>query len=366
MQAYRSLMLTVVAGATAVGIVVALFATNVDEVVAPETVVGAREVVRVSTDPDATVDVRASVDTGAARSTIDHGLAERLGADVDRLRSTAASNGDGPPTMTIGLQLAGQRHTVSALITDRSDEAELVRVGRDALDGVVVAAGQTDLSTPEAPDTPTAVEALLTARSSPVEPGPLLALLPLAALAVVVLRTLVGVSTVGTFTPVLLTLSFLQTGFLYSLALTVATLGIGIGLEPLLRRQHLPRVARLAVLIAVASFLMLALQQVVGVQGIGTWGAAFPLVVSAGLVERLYELWSTEGRRDALVAAGWTLGVAVAVVPLLLAPPVRLLAASAPWALALGSLVLSLLAGSYRGLRLTEYLRFRRAAEVAA
>lgn len=363
MQTYRSLLLTAVAAVTAVGIVVALFATNVDEVTSTETVVGAREVVRVSTDPDASVEVRASIDTGANRSAIDRDLAERLGIDVDRLRAADATSADGHATTTVALELAGELRTVNVAVTDRSTEAEPVLVGLDALDGIVVAAGQTDVSTPDAAVAPSAVEVMLAARSSAVDPGSLLALLPLAALAVVALRTLVGVSTVGTFTPVLLTLTFLQTGLLYSLALTLATLAIGIALEPLLRRQHVPRVARLATLIAVASLLMIAVEQVFGLQGAG-WGAGFPLVISAALVERIYEVWTAEGLRDALIAAGWTLGVAIAVVPLLLAPPVRLLTSTAPWALVIGSLVLSLLAGSYRGLRLTEYLRFRRTAEV--
>lgn len=365
MQPYRSLLLTAVAALTAVSIVVTLFAIGIDDVATSETVVGSREVVRVSTGTDAGIEARASIDTGAARSAIDRDLAERLGVDVEARPSAEPPSPEVLATSTITLELAGEHRTVTVAITDRSEQAEPVLVGLDALDGMVVAAGQTDLSTPDAAATPSAVEVLLTARSAAVDPGSLLALLPFAALAVVVLRTLVGVSTVGTFTPVLLTLTFLQTGLFYSFALTLTTLAIGVALEPLLRRQHLPRVARLAALISVAALVMIGLEQAFGLQGAG-WGAGFPLVISAALVERIYEVWTAEGLRDALLAAGWTLGVAVMVVPLLLAPPVRLLAATAPWALVLGSLVLSLLAGSYRGLRLTEYVRFRRTAEVGA
>ena len=137
--------------------------------------------------------------------------------------------------------------------------------------------------------------------------------------------------------------------------------------EPLLRRSQLPRVARLAVLIGFASVLLQGLATLTGLVGAAdSWGAAFPLIVAAALVEKLHEEWELEGMGRALAAAARTVAVAVVALPVLLAPTVRLLAANSPIALALACTLLSWLVGTYRGLRLNELVRFRFVRDHAA
>lgn len=352
--------------------VFAVLSTPVDGIAdANQTLLGSRETVRVMV-PDGTaldgtaLEGRATIDTGASRSSIDRRVADALSIDLRDAETVTVESALGReerPLVTVDLQIADTNHRAEVTVADRSGLADDILIGRDLLGDFLVTTGQTDLTSPGTSTAPGPVESLLAATTSPVEPGSLLALMPLGALTVVVARYVLGVSTLGTFTPVLLTLSFLQAGIVPSVVLTVGVIAVGLAVEPVLRRLRTPRVARLAMLIGVSSALLLALQEVGQLGDVGSWGAAFPLVVAAGLVERVYEVWTSDGLRDALTDTAVTLLVATAVTPLLLAPPVRMLAEQAPWALAVAAVIASGVVGSYRGLRLSELSRFRRAAE---
>jgi hypothetical protein len=82
------------------------------------------------------------------------------------------------------------------------------------------------------------------------------------------------------------------------------------------------------------------------------------VVVTAVIVERLWETWDLDGWRDAARDAVATSSVALLDTARLLAPTVRHLAAAALLALAVACAVSAALAGTYRALRLTELVRF--------
>lgn len=138
---------------------------------------------------------------------------------------------------------------------------------------------------------------------------------------------------------------------------------LGFAAQPLLRRWNLPRVARLGVLIGVVSAALVGAQDLAGVGGHSdSWGAALPVVVTAVVTERLWESYDMDGARAAIGDALLTLGVAVMVTAVLVAPDVRALAEAAPLQLALACSFWTWLAGSYKGLRLAELVRFRPSA----
>lgn len=366
----RALLLVVLAASISAGAVaVLLTAPTARATGGQDVVVGQRELVRMTGPDGTTIEVTATVDTGAGRSSIDDDVARDLGIDPGQASTITVQSALGEeerPVAPVAFQVAGRTQVVEVSINDRAELTDPVLVGRDQLGDVLVAPDQAQLTTPAAPTPPSPLRAVLAARSASLTPGGLLALLPLAALVIVVLRQVVGFATLGTFTPVLLTLGVLQVGFVPALVLTAAVVGLGLALEPALRRVQMPRVARLGALIALAAFLLLLLEQVTGLHGAAdSWGAAFPLVVSAGLVERIYEVLGADGWGDALRDTASTIGVAAAAVPVLLSPPVRHVAETAPAALALASLVLALVAGSYRGLRMNEVVRFERTADGA-
>lgn len=324
--------------------------------------VGEREVVRVTSAEGTSVEALGVVDTGSLASSIDSDVARELGIDAGAAETVEVVTAAGiieRPVVDVVVTIAGDPRPVAVTIADRTDAQEPIVLGRDVLENLAVAIGQERLTTPDADAAPSTLATFLSARSAAVTPASLLALLPLAAVLIVLLRSVIGVPTLGTFAPILLTVSFLQVGIFPSLALTGLVIVLGLLVEPILRRTQLPRVARLAVLIAVTSAVLQSVGQVAGLVGaVDSWGAAFPLIVAAALVEKLYEEWELEGLSSAAMATLHTLGVAIAALPILVAPPVRFLASNVPIALALTCAMWAWLAGTYRGLRLTELLRF--------
>lgn len=327
-------------------------------------VLGEVELVRLTGPSGQTVEVLARLDTGAQVSTLDRALARDLGftlSDADRVTVTSSFGDERRPEVPVALQLAGESRRSVVTVDDRSDEDAPVLLGRAQLIDYQVAVGERQLTTPGAASAPSVLD-VLTTDTPLLSPRALLALLPLTALLIVVLRMLVGLRTLGTFSPILLALGHAQAGIVVGVGLTAAMLCAGLAAQPLLRRLRLPRVARLAVLIGVVSSLLLAFQDLGGGAAARSWGATLPVVVTAVIIERLWEVWDLDGPADAAKEAAVTLAVSVAVAVLLLSPALRLLATTAPATLALTSAVLAGLVGSYRGLRISELLRFRASA----
>ena len=95
------------------------------------------------------------------------------------------------PVVTGGLQLAGRSQQSRMTVTDRSERSTQVLVGRADMRGLQVAVGQRMLTTPGQDSAPPALRVLLS-EGSALGPQSLLAVLPLAALVIVVLRVVVG------------------------------------------------------------------------------------------------------------------------------------------------------------------------------
>lgn len=306
----------------------------------------------------------ARIDTGAARSSIDTALAKKLGLDLagaEKLTVTSSLGTETRPVVRVTLQIAGRSIPTRVTVNDRSDLTSEILVGRHDLDGFVVDVSQTHLTTPGGNARPSALSLLLTSGPLPPSQGALLAGLALGATLVVAMRQLVGVHTFGTFAPVLLALTYVSTGLPVGLLVTVVVCGLAVAVEPLIRRLRLPRVARLAVLIGAVTMVIAGNEALFGADDNSVVGAAFPVVVLAALIERFWECREEDGLSAALT--GWlvTIAVAVAVSLVLVLPGVR--AASETHPLQLGAILtgLCILVGRYRGLRVSEFLRFRAA-----
>lgn len=112
---------------------------------------------------------------------------------------------------------------------------------------------------------------------------------------------------------------------------------------------------RLATLVGMVVVALLLLQEAAGVSGaIDAWGASLPVVVTAVVVERLWETWELDGTARAVLDGGITLTVAAGVTAVMLLPEVRLLSEEHPLALALGCTVTACLVGAYRGVRVLD------------
>lgn len=194
--------------------------------------------------------------------------------------------------------------------------------------------------------------------TSPFTAIQLLSVLPLGAAVVVFSRAIGGVSTFGLFVPVLLAIAFVQTGFLAGPLIFAGSVIVGLVSAPLLRRLNLPRVALVAGFMSVVTLTLMAVHEFGSFEG-AAWATAFPVIVTAVVVERLWFMWEENGLREAFRTAFWTFLIAFGVQLLVLTPVVRALMDLSPFLVASIGLVLVLILGRYRGLRLNEVSRFR-------
>ncbi len=312
------------------------------------------------------VEVRAKVDTGADSSSIDTKLAEQLGFDLakaDKIIVRSALGREERPVINLRLHVGGRRIETRVTVNDRSNLDQPALLGTRDLQGFLVDTTSEKLTTPRGRELPGTTAGK---HRSPVltsSTRQLLAPIPLAAALVVGLRTMIGLVTFGVFAPILLGLALAHTGVVSGVVTFGAMLGTGILVQFLTRRFKLPRIARLAVLLSAVVLALLVMQEVSFRYGLGlTVANTFPLVVTAAIVERFSVNWEQQQLKPTLKLAAWTIAVAAATAALLRAGWVLLLAERMPLLLVAVGAALSLAFGAYRGLRLSEILRFRRAA----
>ncbi|WP_416884750.1 UUP1 family membrane protein [Marinospirillum sp.] len=187
-----------------------------------------------------------------------------------------------------------------------------------------------------------------------------LLLLPLGALAVVLLRVLIGFKTSGTFMPVLIALAFLEMSLVTGLISFLVIVGIGLVLRQLLASLNLLLVARVAAVI-VCVIGLIALFTVISFHTGLTTGmqvTLFPMIILAWTIERMSILWEEEGAKEVIIQGAGSLITAVLAFSLMDLSLMRY------WmfnflGLQLVVLALILLLGSYTGYRLFELWRFK-------
>ncbi len=184
----------------------------------------------------------------------------------------------------------------------------------------------------------------------------LLFALPFGAMIVVFVRSILGWKTFGLFTPMLLAMSYLQSGPVLGPAISIAAILIGMMCAPLLKWLQLSRVAFLGVLIAIVVTCLGAAAERTGEHLLAS---AFPVVVTALIVERWWTSWETQGPRQALKETLLTLFVAMMIQFVIASPMLIAIGTHQPLNLSIGSAIIMILLGRYRGLRLSEIVRFR-------
>ena len=191
-----------------------------------------------------------------------------------------------------------------------------------------------------------------------------LLLLPIGGLAVSLFRNIIGLQTFGTFMPILIAYTLRETSLGFGLAMVFGVLAIGILTRVLLDRLHLLMVPRLSILlcIVVLVVVVMALWGRTLDQSDLFSGVLFPIVILTMLVERFSITLAEEGMRGALVKAGWSILIAVAVYPLFRSAFVEHLMFGFPELLfvIMGILVWT---GAYTGYRLSDLIRFRSFAQ---
>jgi len=173
------------------------------------------------------------------------------------------------------------------------------------------------------------------------------------------LRNLVGIRTSGTFMPVLIALTFLQTSLLTGLMLFIVVVGIGLILRSYLSRLNLllvPRIASVLVFVIIIYAAIGIMSSKLGWQA-GLKVTFFPMIILSWTIERMSILWDEEGGHEVMVQGGGSL-LTASVAYLLMSNPYVADTVFLYPELLLVLLAIIISIGSYSGYRLSDLVRF--------
>lgn len=186
-----------------------------------------------------------------------------------------------------------------------------------------------------------------------------LMIFPLAILVVVLMRNVVGISTMGTFTPMLIAMSLVETGFGAGLLCFAMIIGVGVLIRALLSKLNLLLVPRIS---AVVVFVILIIQ-ILAVLGyrlewkIAASALYFPIIITAWIIERASITWEEDGAMNAGKEMFYSILVAIITYFVIVNEYIRYVMFAFN-ELNLVILFLVMLLGTYTGYRLTELTRF--------
>jgi hypothetical protein len=185
-------------------------------------------------------------------------------------------------------------------------------------------------------------------------------LIPLGAFVVVLMRNIIGVSTLGTFMPVLLALALLEIKPVKGILMFSILVGAGLWFRFLLSRMNLlvvPRVAACVVIVTLLMIVMSVISHELGMS-VGIKITLFPMIIIAWTLERMSLIWEEEGKRSAITQVSGSIIVAVCAFYFMKISQIQY------WAFYFPETLLILLAGiiligRYTGYRLSELVRFK-------
>ncbi len=188
----------------------------------------------------------------------------------------------------------------------------------------------------------------------------IMVMIPIGVLVILILRNLIGLQTLGTFTPVLIALAFRETQLGFGIALFTVITALGLTLRSYLEHLKLQMLPRLSVVLTFVVVLIAAISLFSHKLGLerGLSVALFPMVILTMTIERLSITWEERGASHAMKVAIGTLFAASLAHLLMTVPQLVYFVFTFP-AILLIMVGFMLAMGRYRGYRLTELLRFK-------
>ena len=190
-----------------------------------------------------------------------------------------------------------------------------------------------------------------------------LLLVPFGILVIVLLRNFIGLSSFGTFAPVLIALAFRETELIKGILLFMLIVSLGLVFRFYLERLRLLLVPRLAAVVTIVVLLMTAISLLSDRMGTetGLSVSLFPMVIISMVIERMSIVWEERGAATSIQEGLGSLLMAS------LAYSVISIDVLAYWVTVFPEVNLIVLGvivalGRYTGFRLTELLRFRQLA----
>ncbi|WP_248804571.1 inactive transglutaminase family protein [Pseudomonas sp. MWU13-2100] len=188
----------------------------------------------------------------------------------------------------------------------------------------------------------------------------IMVMIPIGVLVILILRNLIGLQTLGTFTPVLIALAFRETQLGFGIVLFTIITALGLSLRSYLEHLKLQMLPRLSVVLTFVVVLIAAISLFSHKLGLerGLSVALFPMVILTMTIERLSITWEERGANHALKVAIGTLFAASLAHLIMTVPELIYFVFTFP-AILLILVGFMLAMGRYRGYRLTELVRFK-------
>ena len=182
---------------------------------------------------------------------------------------------------------------------------------------------------------------------------------PLGILVVVLMRNVIGIPTMGTFTPMLIAMSLVKTGFWPGLICFALIIAIGLLLRAVLSKLNLLLVPRIS---AVVIFVILIMQFMTITGYRMNWEIAssavfFPIIITAWIIERASITWEEDGAANATREIVYSMITAIATYFVISDEYIRHITFAFD-EINLVILFTVMLLGTYTGYRLTELKRF--------
>lgn len=186
-----------------------------------------------------------------------------------------------------------------------------------------------------------------------------LLLFPVGALIMVLIRVLGGLTTSGTFMPILMAMAFVKSSLLEGIVLFIIVVIIGIWLRSLLTHLNLLLVPRIAACVIVVIAIMAFISIISSSLNLefGRSVTFFPVIILAWTIERMFVQWEEAGASDALKKLGASLFVTCLIYMTFKSEYVLHTIYYFPEQI-LVILSVIILLGNYTGFRLLEFFRF--------
>nr|WP_282434744.1 7TM domain-containing protein [Thalassotalea sp. Y01] len=189
-------------------------------------------------------------------------------------------------------------------------------------------------------------------------------LLPVGALVVVFLRVIIGLKCSGTFMPILIATSFIQTELLNGVVGFLLIVSAGLVIRSYLSHLNLLLVSRISAVVIVVIGIITVFTVFAFRMGLteALTITFFPMIIMAWTIERMSILWEEEGGKEVLIQGSGSMIVAIVAYLLMDNHMIRHWAFNFLGAHAI-VMALILMMGQYTGYRLLELRRFKPMAE---
>lgn len=205
---------------------------------------------------------------------------------------------------------------------------------------------------------------LFVSQGVPLDTIILLLMLPLVATIAAFFRQIIGIKAFGIYTPSIITFAFLSfdpKGIKYGIALFFGIIITGMLSRYLLKRLrilYLPRVAITLTIVSIATLGMLIIGGSFNRTGLASV-SIFPLLIMIMLVEKFVATQIEKGDRTALILAMETLIISLIGYAIVRWHVLIEIILAYPWSILI-TIPINIGLGKWTGLRLSEYLRFRK------